>query len=184
MEPMMPAKVEPLKNPSVKKFHDRFGQHFHSIAWYVDDVEAISERLNSEDLRLFNIVGKVVKPPHKMTAIWTHPKETSGQLEFAAYGDFIPDPRMESGWSSTRAAGPVPSLIASARTDEDELEPRPWGIATTLPASDSPNWGWARSLIVPVSGSNPPQNESPSLRRSNGAEADPETRNLTTAPRW
>ena len=101
MEPMMPAKVEPLKNPSVKKFHDRFGQHFHSIAWYVDDVEAISERLDSEDLRLFNIVGKVVKPPHKMAAVWTHPRETPGQLEFALSGDFIPDPRMESGWSST-----------------------------------------------------------------------------------
>jgi hypothetical protein len=37
MEPMMPARVANLQNPSVKKFHDRFGQHFHSIAWYVDE---------------------------------------------------------------------------------------------------------------------------------------------------
>jgi len=29
MEPMSPAKVANLRNPSVKKFHDRFGQHFH-----------------------------------------------------------------------------------------------------------------------------------------------------------
>lgn len=100
MEPMMPAKVAPLKNPSVKKFHERFGQHFHSIAWYVDDVEDLSTRLDNEGLRLFNIVGKVVKPPHKMAAVWTHPKETSGQLEFAVYGDFIPDPRMQPEWSS------------------------------------------------------------------------------------
>jgi hypothetical protein len=35
MEPMMPTRVENLRNPLVKKFHDRFGQHFHSIAWYV-----------------------------------------------------------------------------------------------------------------------------------------------------
>jgi catechol 2,3-dioxygenase-like lactoylglutathione lyase family enzyme len=101
MEPMMPARVEPLRNQSVKKFHDRFGQHFHSIAWYVDDVEAISTRLDTEGFRLYNIVGKMVKPPHKMAAIWTHPKETSGQLEFAVYGDFIPDPRMDPQWSNT-----------------------------------------------------------------------------------
>jgi len=100
LEPMMPAPVESLKNPSVKKFHDRFGEHLHSIAWYVDDVQAISTRLDQENFRLFNIVGKPVKPPHSATAVWTHPRETSGQLEFAVYGDFIPDPRMEPGWSS------------------------------------------------------------------------------------
>ena len=100
MEPMMPAKVENLKNPSVKRFHDRFGQHFHSIAWYVDDVEAISTRLSEADLRLFNLVGREVKPPVKTAAIWTHPRQTHGQLEFALAGDYIPDPRLESGWSN------------------------------------------------------------------------------------
>src|ERR1700681_3248822 len=30
MEPMTPAKVENLRNQSVKRFHDRFGEHFHS----------------------------------------------------------------------------------------------------------------------------------------------------------
>lgn len=100
MEPMSPAKVENLRNPSVKKFHDRFGQHFHSIAWYVDDVGSISERLDQNSFRLFDIVGKQVKPPHKATAIWTHPRETPGQLEFALAGDFTPDPRLKSDWSS------------------------------------------------------------------------------------
>ncbi|HXG21778.1 MAG TPA: VOC family protein [Methylomirabilota bacterium] len=100
MEPMTPARVEPLRNLSVKKFHDRFGQHFHSIAWYVDDVEAISARLDQERLRLYNIVGSQVKPPHKMTAIWTHPKETYGQLEFALVSDFTKDPRFEPAWSN------------------------------------------------------------------------------------
>lgn len=100
MEPMMPARRENLRNLSVKKFHDRFGQHFHSIAWYVDDVEAISARLDQENLRLYNIVGTQVKPPHKMDAIWTHPRETPGQLEFALYGDFAKDPRFEPNWSN------------------------------------------------------------------------------------
>jgi hypothetical protein len=80
MEPMTPSKRENLRNLSVKKFHDRFGQHFHSIAWYVDDVEEIS--------------------PHKMDAIWTHPRETPGQLEFALNGDFAKDPRFEPDWSN------------------------------------------------------------------------------------
>ncbi|MGE0680120.1 MAG: VOC family protein [Candidatus Binatia bacterium] len=100
MEPMMPARRENLRNLSVKKFHDRFGQHFHSIAWYVDDVEAISARLDQENLRLYNIVGTQVKPPHKMDAIWTHPRETPGQLEFALHGDFAKDPRFEPTWSN------------------------------------------------------------------------------------
>ena len=99
-EPMMPARVEELRNQSVKRFHDRFGQHFHSIAWYVDDVNEISVALDAEGLRLYNLVGKPVKPPHDTTAIWTHPRETYGQLEFAVYADFIKDPRFEPGWST------------------------------------------------------------------------------------
>jgi catechol 2,3-dioxygenase-like lactoylglutathione lyase family enzyme len=102
MEPMSPAKVEKLKNESVKKFHDRFGQHFHSIAWYVDDVQPLATRLDENGLRLFDIVGKQVKPPLKATAFWTHPRETPGQLEFAIYGDFTKDPRMEPNWSSAK----------------------------------------------------------------------------------
>ena len=100
MEPMMPARVENLRNPSVKRFHDRFGQHFHSIAWYVDDVAAISARLDTAGLRLYNLVGKEVKPPYDTAAIWTHPRQTPGQLEFALSGDYIADPRLEPGWSS------------------------------------------------------------------------------------
>ena len=100
MEPMMPARVENLRNPSVKRFHDRFGQHFHSIAWYVDDVAAIAARLDTAGLRLYNLVGKEVKPPYDTAAIWTHPRQTPGQLEFALSGDYIADPRLEPGWSS------------------------------------------------------------------------------------
>lgn len=102
MEPMTPAKVEPLKNPSVKRFHERFGQHLHSVAWYVDDLQAISARLDEAGFRLFNIVGRQVKPPHKAAAVWTQPRETPGQLEFAVYGDYTADPRMKPGWSTAR----------------------------------------------------------------------------------
>jgi len=100
MEPMMPARVANLLNPSVKKFHDRFGQHFHSIAWYVDDVKEISARLEQHGLRSINISGKTVKPGEESWAIWTHPKETHGQLEFAVVGKYTIDPRLQPAWSN------------------------------------------------------------------------------------
>jgi extradiol dioxygenase family protein len=99
MEPMMPARVANLQNQSVKKFHDRFGQHFHSIAWYVDNVQEISAQLDRNGLRLFNIVGKQVKPGEESFAIWTHPKDTHGQLEFATIGKYTIDPRLQPAWS-------------------------------------------------------------------------------------
>jgi extradiol dioxygenase family protein len=101
MEPMMPARVANLQNQSVKKFHERFGQHFHSIAWYVDSVEEISAQLDRNGLRLFNIVGKQVKPAEENFAIWTHPKDTHGQLEFAVVGKYTIDPRLQPAWSNS-----------------------------------------------------------------------------------
>jgi catechol 2,3-dioxygenase-like lactoylglutathione lyase family enzyme len=100
MEPMMPARVANLQNQSVKKFHDRFGQHFHSIAWYVDNVQEISTQLDNHGLRMFNIVGKQVKAGEESFAIWTHPKETHGQLEFAVIGKYTIDPRLQPAWSN------------------------------------------------------------------------------------
>jgi extradiol dioxygenase family protein len=100
MEPMTPARVANLRNQSVKKFHDRFGQHFHSIAWYVDDVPAMSSDLAKHGLRMFDILGRPVTPPNEKFAFWTHPRETHGQLEFAVVGSYTIDPRMQPAWSS------------------------------------------------------------------------------------
>jgi catechol 2,3-dioxygenase-like lactoylglutathione lyase family enzyme len=100
MEPMMPARAANLKNQSVKKFHDRFGQHFHSIAWYVDDVPELSTHLDKHGLRLFDVVGSRVAPPNEKFAVWTHPKETHGQLEFAVIGNSTIDPRLQPAWSN------------------------------------------------------------------------------------
>jgi hypothetical protein len=114
MEPMMPARVANLQNQSVKKFHDRFGQHFHSIAWYVDNVQEISTQLDRHGLRLFNIVGKQVKPGEESFAIWTHPKDTHGQLEFAVVGKYTIDPRLQPAWSNTFWRGRHPLGIERA----------------------------------------------------------------------
>ena len=54
-----------------------------------------------------------------------------------------PTAMITSGSLSTIAAGPVPSRSDSARTLDEELDPRPEGIKTTRPVTDSPCWGWA-----------------------------------------
>ncbi|MDO8432183.1 MAG: VOC family protein [Candidatus Binatus sp.] len=100
MEPMTPARVANLRNQSVKRFHDRFGQHLHSIAWYVDDVAQISTHLDQHRLRLFDVTGNRVTPPNEKFAVWTHPKETHGQLEFAVIGANTIDPRLQPAWSN------------------------------------------------------------------------------------
>ena len=100
MEPMSPANVPNLRNQSVKRFHDRFGQHLHSIAFYVDDVPAISTHLAAQKLRMWDVVGRPVTPPNEKFAVWTHPKETHGQLEFAVVGTNTIDPRLQPAWSN------------------------------------------------------------------------------------
>jgi extradiol dioxygenase family protein len=100
MEPMTPSKVEGLRNLSVKRFHDRFGEHFHSIAFYVDDVPAISTHLAKHNLKMWDVTGRPVTPPNEKFAVWTHPKETPGQLEFAIVERNTIDPRLQPAWSS------------------------------------------------------------------------------------
>ncbi len=99
MEPMTPSKVEGLRNQSVKRFHDRFGEHFHSIAFYVNDVPAISTHLANHNLKMWDVTGRPVTPPNEKFAVWTHPKETPGQLEFAIIERNTIDPRLQPAWS-------------------------------------------------------------------------------------
>jgi catechol 2,3-dioxygenase-like lactoylglutathione lyase family enzyme len=100
MEPVMLANVPDADRTPIGKFLARFGQHFHSIAWYVDDVGAMAADLGQHNLRLYDVTGRVVKPPLRTEAIWTHPKETHALLEFAATGNYITDPRLQPGWTT------------------------------------------------------------------------------------
>lgn len=100
MEPVMLAEVPGAEHTPIGKFLARFGQHFHSIAWYVDSVNAIATDLGQHNLRLYDVTGKVVKAPTRAEAIWTHPKETHALLEFATTGNYIPDPRLKPDWTA------------------------------------------------------------------------------------
>jgi catechol 2,3-dioxygenase-like lactoylglutathione lyase family enzyme len=100
VEPMEPLRIPNLRNQSVTRFHARFGDHLHSVAYYVDDVPAISTHLAKNNLHMWDISGTPVVPPNEKFAVWTHPKETHGQLEFAFVGPSTIDPRLQPAWSN------------------------------------------------------------------------------------
>jgi len=100
VEPMEPLRIPNLPNQSVKRFHERHGDHLHSIAFYVDDVPAISLHLEKHNIRMWDISGTPVKPPNETFAVWTHPNQTHGQLEFAFVEPFTIDPRLQPAWSN------------------------------------------------------------------------------------
>jgi catechol 2,3-dioxygenase-like lactoylglutathione lyase family enzyme len=99
MEPIMLAKVPGAENSPIGKFYARFGQHFHSIAWYADDIAGMSTELSKQNIRMYDLVGSPIKAPTRSLGIWTHPKDTSGLLEFAVTGRFSIDPRLHPAWS-------------------------------------------------------------------------------------
>jgi catechol 2,3-dioxygenase-like lactoylglutathione lyase family enzyme len=99
-EPMMPPEsMEGVPNHSIKNFLDRFGPHFHAIAFYVDSVPGLATHLNRNNYRLWDVTGRPAKDGEDF-AIWTHPKETPGQIEFAAIERNTIDPRLQPAWSN------------------------------------------------------------------------------------
>lgn len=100
MEPVQLARVPGAEQSPIGKFYARFGQRFHSIAWYVDNVQELFAALSTHNIRLYDLVGKVVKEPQGKLAVWTHPKDTHVLLEFAVIEKFSIDARLQPGWSA------------------------------------------------------------------------------------
>ena len=70
----------------LSKFRTRFGQHFHSLAWYTDGgaIKPLFDRMRSMGVRVAKPGGGIwpegdIDPG---PTIFTHPKDTFGQLEF------------------------------------------------------------------------------------------------------
>lgn len=101
MEPVQLARVPGAEKSPIGKFYARFGQHFHSIAWYVESVEDTCTALNKSNIRLYDLVGNLVQEPQGKLAVWTHPKDTHALLEFAVIEKFTIDARLQPGWSAT-----------------------------------------------------------------------------------
>jgi catechol 2,3-dioxygenase-like lactoylglutathione lyase family enzyme len=66
----------------VGRFRARFGPRFHSIAFYTDDVLAVHARLAAHGVRMSGDGGAPLAEPTRRSAIYTHPRDTFGLLEF------------------------------------------------------------------------------------------------------
>src|SRR5947208_15973740 len=71
----------------IGRFFTRFGRHWHSIAWYIEDVGEAWEHLRSHGLRVIFPGGAPGDDtrPSGATPIFTHPKETVPPLQVTSY---------------------------------------------------------------------------------------------------
>jgi catechol 2,3-dioxygenase-like lactoylglutathione lyase family enzyme len=102
--------IEPSSAPEdatmpLTKFRTRFGQHFHSLAWYTDPggVKPLFDRFRNRGIRIAKPGGGMfpdgdIDPG---VTIFSHPKDTFGQLEFVDVSHHWTDtdPRFQPGWS-------------------------------------------------------------------------------------
>ena len=102
LEAIQTAPVAGAENSAIGKFHARYGQHYHSIAWYVESIEDTFNQLSRHNVRQVDMVGRPAKGPFgkRNIAVWTHPKDTHGAIEFAQVEDFSIDVRLHPSWSS------------------------------------------------------------------------------------
>ncbi|HET6812015.1 MAG TPA: VOC family protein [Acidimicrobiales bacterium] len=114
----------------LSRFHARFGQHLHSLSWYIDDDYRVPlyRRLRELGIRVARPGGGLFEGEDEVGAtLFTHPKDTHGLLEFQAFdgrwGTY--DPRFGEGWSDEfwRSGHPLgidtPSHLTTAVADLD-----------------------------------------------------------------
>ncbi len=106
LEVIEPSHQEADLQVPLPKFHRRFGQHFHSLAWYVDvaDIRPLFDSLRARGVRIAK-PGGGMWPPGEVdpgNTLFTHPKDTFGQLEFEGIAAhwLDRDPRFQPGWST------------------------------------------------------------------------------------
>jgi catechol 2,3-dioxygenase-like lactoylglutathione lyase family enzyme len=113
IEALAPARdVEGWDAMPIGRYYKKFGPHWHSLAWYVEDVGVVWDHLRSQGIRVLRGggPGAADERPKDFVPIFTHPKDTITQLQFMQRrtlrnpddyhrpGDA--DPRFLPGWSS------------------------------------------------------------------------------------
>ncbi|WP_292991683.1 hypothetical protein [Mycobacterium sp.] len=94
------------------KFLSRFGPHLHAAAYFVDSPPAeVYDALTEVGVRCFGLAGsgRDAMAAQPMSPVFTHPKDTAGQLEFMPFTEVRPgplgvpgkwdDPRFRPGWT-------------------------------------------------------------------------------------
>ena len=136
---LMEASRDPAdQGHPLPKFAGRFGQHLHSFAWLVDDADfrSLFDELKSAGVRIAKpggglFQGEVDEIP---SVIFTHPKDTFGQMEFMARPPegHPRDPLFKPGWSSAywRDEHPLGILRLSHMTNVVRDLDRPLSLFT------------------------------------------------------
>jgi catechol 2,3-dioxygenase-like lactoylglutathione lyase family enzyme len=108
IEPMQPAFDDDGWNRGpIGRYFERSGTSWHSIAWYLDDVEGLTElrdALEAADVELLALLGgKLEHDPDapEDRPIFTHPNSTVTQLEFMVPTPFLYDPRLHESYRAT-----------------------------------------------------------------------------------
>lgn len=98
IEPLAPAfRVEGWEKYPLGRFYQKFGDHWHSIAWYCEDNAPVWKNLVANDIRVLGTAGKSTDtPPPPDATLMTHPKDTVTQLEIDPPRDLRNrDPRLQ-----------------------------------------------------------------------------------------
>ena len=133
IETMSPSfDVEGWDNVAIGRFWRRFGNRWHSIAWYTQTAEDMPElyaRLVADGVRIYTGTGAPSQDAMPPGAVFTHPRDTITQLEFVPPprpNGFLADPRFTAGFDPARWATGHPlqvlksSHVTLTVTDLDE----------------------------------------------------------------
>ena len=107
VELIQPSDAPEDRHQALTKFYSRFGQHLHSLSWYVDveDMPALFEAFLGRECASSNpaVVRFPTAPRIPGQTIFTHPKDTAGQMEFVGVqiGPLPFDPRSSVAWTPT-----------------------------------------------------------------------------------
>jgi hypothetical protein len=138
-EPMSPAFfMDRWAEFPVGRFYQKFGQHWHSMAWFTEDQVDLYNTLRGNNVRLFGQGGSNESDAQitPETVLFTHPKDTAGALELMqgprANGA---DPRFLPGYDADRWAREHPlglKRLGYVTLVMDDLDKGKWVYADTL----------------------------------------------------
>jgi len=116
IEAMSPSSEPAAATMPIGRFLTKFGRHWHSVAWFCDDIRSIWDQMVGAGIGVSRASGHRDGTPLEGD-IYSHPRDTFTQLEFyqppvSRGGPHGPgpfkDPRFEPGWSARWKASPNP----------------------------------------------------------------------------
>lgn len=101
VETMAPEQPVDTTTP-VGKFYDRFGSHWHSIGYCVEDLAGLGKHLQDNGVFLGKPGGGPVENFDDHVYFYPHPRHTGGVMVECCKVEMHNDPRLRPEWSSLR----------------------------------------------------------------------------------